>query len=66
MLKAASDHWKNLEKTLKFLRIYEVRSPKADKAMHSFCYWFGGVCNGIQGFLKTESIYNNNERSEVE
>jgi len=47
MMQAACAHNKGIEDTANFIRLWEIRSPKLDNAMHSFCFWFGSVCNGI-------------------
>ena len=67
LLHAASKHYKGLAKAASFLRLWEIRSPKTDGAMHTFCFWFGSVCDGITSLLKIDgSPYNNNTASIVE
>jgi len=67
LLKSAAKYEAKLESTAWILKLYEVRSPGTDHAMHTFCWWFGSICNGITSLLKIDgSPYNNNERSKVE
>jgi hypothetical protein len=62
-----SAHWSGLETTAHLIRLYELRSPGQDRAMDTFCNWFGSVCNGITKLLNiTPSPYNNEERSDVD
>lgn len=58
---------KGLAKAAFFLRLWEIRSPHTDNAMHSFCFWFGSICDGITSLLKLDgSPYNNNTAEKVE
>jgi len=47
-MQSAADHYSGMESSAKFLGYYELGPPDEDG---TFCWWFGSICNGIQGFL---------------
>ena len=66
MIVDASKYWKQLESTAKTFKMYEIRNPKFDTLMRTFCGTFSDLCSAITAFLNMESSpYNVKSREEV-
>ena len=66
LLKNISPHWNVVRKSLNLFHLYELRDPKFDTFMHTFCDKWSSICDGIsEWFHLDENAYNNVERTDV-